>query len=65
MLWPLMLAELTVGGGGEPESTDMGLGDGSHSSPAPVRSLPLRERLTGLGLGDEVFMHVAAAVVLL
>jgi len=57
-----MLAELTVGGGGEPESTDMGLGDGSHSSPAPVRSLPLRERLTGLG--DEVFMHVAAAVVL-
>ena len=60
MLCPLFPAALTVGGGGEPESTDMGLGSGSHSSAPPppplLRSLfTWRVLFSGLGLGDDAF----------
>ena len=52
--------EAAVGGGGDMESTDIWLGDGSHSSlapppPTPTPMPPLRDRFTGLNHSNNSF----------
>ena len=64
--WPLIPADedAAVGGGGDMESTDIWLGDGSHSSvatagappPTPTPMPPLRDRFTGLNINTKQFI---------